>query len=149
MKQHHFSARNLPSNHQLFNYYPPVTDAAVAMKQRYDSSKFRGILVAFRCSYISTGGISQYLASCRDNGLVPQVKTSKKVAIVFANRRHISPQTSMARFPVKYRWPQCDPHFLPLYLPFILSFKDMDLICIYLDNIPMTLFTNDQINMPK
>lgn len=63
-----------------------VTGATYVMKQRYESSEFHRILVYFSCSSISSGGIAQYLAYCRENGISPEVNTTKKAAVVFGNR---------------------------------------------------------------
>lgn len=90
-----------------------VSDATEAMERRYDSSAFRGLLINSGCSFISTGGIGQYIAYCREHGLKTEVDTTKKTAIVFTNKRHTSPGTATIRFPFQNGWLECELHLLP------------------------------------
>lgn len=112
-----------------------VTDATSIMQQRYDSETFRGILVDSRCSHILTSGVAQYLTYYRTFCLTPNVNTTKQTPIVFPNRRHSSPVTAIVRFPIAHRWLECKTHLLPMYLPLLLSLKDMYNLGIYFDNL--------------
>lgn len=107
----------------------PVTNATAAMKQRYSEHTFRGLLADYDCSYLSTGGVSQYLAYCTKTGLSPEINTSQRAFIGFANIRHTSSRNS------HNQWLTCNIHLHPFYLPFLLSLQDMDRLGIYIDNL--------------
>lgn len=89
---HNTAAFNIKSNNNAWVHalspLPPevqspedtVSDATEAMGRRYDSTAFRGLLIDYGCSYLSTGGIAQYVAYCRENGLEPEANTSKRAA---------------------------------------------------------------------
>lgn len=113
----------------------PVQDATAEMKKRYDDTLFRGTSVDLGCLHLSTGGVVEYIAYCKENGLKPTVKNNKHTFIVFANRIHISPETAHIGFHVNKQWLTCEVNLLPLYLTVLLSLQDMDRLGIYFENL--------------
>lgn len=112
-----------------------VSDATEAMGRRYNCSIYRGLLIDSGCSFISTSGLAQYIEHCREHVVQPEVDIIKNMAINFENKRHTSPCTARIRVPVQKRWLECDLHLIRLYLPLIMSVRDVSRIRVYLDNI--------------
>lgn len=56
-----------------------MNDAIDEMKKRYDSFAFNEILVYYSFWYISTSGIAQYFAYCRENGTSQEINNTKRL----------------------------------------------------------------------
>lgn len=98
-----------------------------------------GILLDSGCSFISIGGIKKDMYYCYINGIPPSIDVSRKRMINYGIGNELSKGSSSISFKIGALVMPFDIHIVWDNISIMLSLADMDLLCIYFNNLTETI----------